>query len=140
LGTQGNLAFNVVTGGAFNYSATSQYQSTESIRNSAGTSLLSISCVNPLLDCLGGPSFSGTLNLAPGAYILAFTDTAYQLVGTTQDSNMSFSLQSVAVPLPATAWLLLSGLITVFGTAAVGGRRFSLESVSDVEATGAYLT
>jgi hypothetical protein len=121
LGTQGSLVFDVDALTTFDYSATSLWASSEVIKDSHGATLLSIGCQNIEVDCGSGTAFNGNLTLAQGLYTLSFTDTAVQLVGTTVNSNMNFSLQPV--PLPAAAWLLVSGLLPVFSLSKRGRRR-----------------
>jgi len=113
--THGSLTFDVNALTTFNYSADSKWSSWETLEDSTGATLLSIACTDPFNSCGldSGTAFQGSLQLGPGIYTLAFSDSAFQLAGTTQDSTMNFSLQ--AVPLPAAAWLLLSGLLPVFG-------------------------
>lgn len=109
LGTQGSFTLDVTAAGTYDYIATSNPQSQEKITDAAGSTLLSTGCVEASLSCAGGTSFAGSLALSQGLYTLSFTDTAFQLVGNTENSTMSFSLQPSPVPLPAAAWLLLSG-------------------------------
>jgi len=109
LGTQGSLTFDVTAAGAFDYSSVSRGESQEIIRDAGGATVLSIGCLNTNTGCWQGTSFAGSLALAQGIYTLSFTASAFQLVGTTQDSTMSFSLQPV--PLPPGLPLLGSALV-----------------------------
>ena len=111
LSTQGTVTFDVTQAGVFDYAATSAYESHEQIQNSAGSTLLSVGCTNPFVPDCAGPTSSGSLALPVGIYTLNFSDTAYQLTGLTENSNMQFSVQPAPVPLPGAVWLLLSGLL-----------------------------
>jgi hypothetical protein len=120
LGTQGSLVFEVDALTTFAYSANSPWVSSEIIKDSHGATLLSIGCQTLGFDCTNGTAFNGNLTLGQGLYTLSFTDTAQQNFGTTLDSHLNFSLQPV--PLPAAAWLLVSGLFPMFSLAKRGKR------------------
>ena len=111
LPAQGSVTFDVTTAGVFDYAATSPVESQEQIQNAAGSTLLSVGCLNPYVPDCASPSFSGSLALPVGIYKLNFSDTAYTLTGLTYNSDMQFSLQPAPVPLPGAVWLLLSGLL-----------------------------
>ena len=117
---QGSLAFDVGALTTFDYSTNSPWFSSETLKDSHGTTLLSITCQYIGFDCTSGTTFSGNLTLGPGSYTLSFENEAAQQAGNTFNSHMTFSLQPV--PLPAAAWVLVSGLLPLFSLGKRGRR------------------
>lgn len=114
----GNLVFNVSNDGLFDYvwNAPENQRfladANLSLSNLSGDSFL---MCNTSVDCYDDTSTNttGSVYLLAGEYTLAYSAFVGINAGTRSPSDINFSFQA-AVPLPASVWLFISGLVGLF--------------------------